>query len=87
MGLQTPKKFGLSRESFTLRRSWSGISCGREATGGSRQKEYLANLAYFYQGRLWMQPDVCLKVKPVGKPDAGDPHVRFDERGWETESW
>ena len=30
---------------------------------------------------------VCLKVKPVGKPDAGDPHVRFDERGRETESW
>jgi len=30
---------------------------------------------------------VCLKVNPVGKPDAGDPHVRFDERGWETESW
>ena len=29
--------------------------------------------------------DVCFKVKPVGKPDAGDPHVRFDERGWETE--
>jgi hypothetical protein len=24
-------------------------------------------------------------VKPVGKPDAGNPHVRFDERGWETE--
>ena len=23
-------------------------------------------------------------VKPVGKPDAGNPHVRFDERGWET---
>ena len=31
-----------------------------------------------------MLPAVCLKVKPVGKPDAGDPHVRFDERGWET---
>ena len=28
---------------------------------------------------------VCLKVKPVGEPDAGNPHVRFDERGWETE--
>jgi len=27
---------------------------------------------------------VCLKVKPVGKPDAVAPHVRFDERGWET---
>jgi hypothetical protein len=23
-------------------------------------------------------------VKLVGKPDAGNPHVRFDERGWET---
>jgi hypothetical protein len=28
---------------------------------------------------------VYLAVKPVGKPDAGDRHVRFDERGWETE--
>jgi hypothetical protein len=25
--------------------------------------------------------------EPVGEPDAGDPHVRFDERGWETERW
>jgi hypothetical protein len=24
-------------------------------------------------------------MKPVGKPDAGNPHVRFDERGEETE--
>src|ERR1700751_4773403 len=23
-------------------------------------------------------------LKPVGKPDAGNPHVRFDERGEET---
>ena len=29
---------------------------------------------------------VCLMEKPVGKPDAVAPHVRFDERGWETES-
>jgi hypothetical protein len=28
---------------------------------------------------------VGLTVKPVGKPDAGNPHVRFDERGRETE--
>ena len=27
---------------------------------------------------------VCLEVKSVGKPDAVVPHVRFDERGWET---
>src|SRR5271169_2146492 len=28
---------------------------------------------------------VCFIVKPVGEPDAGNPHVRFDERGRETE--
>ncbi len=28
---------------------------------------------------------VCLSVKPVGEPDAGNPHFRFDERGGETE--
>ena len=28
---------------------------------------------------------VCPSVKPVGEPDAGNPHVRFDERGVETE--
>ena len=26
-------------------------------------------------------------MKSVGKPDAGNPHVRFDERGEETERW
>jgi hypothetical protein len=30
---------------------------------------------------------VYLAVKPVGEPDAGDRHVRFDERGWETGRW
>src|SRR5262249_45513865 len=30
--------------------------------------------------RFWTLPT----VKPVGEPDAGDRHVRFDERGWET---
>jgi hypothetical protein len=28
---------------------------------------------------------VSLTMKPVGEPDAGNPHVRFDERGEETE--
>jgi hypothetical protein len=28
---------------------------------------------------------VCPSVKPVGEPDALIGHVRFDERGWETE--
>src|SRR5262245_23911393 len=30
---------------------------------------------------------VCLSVNPVGEPDALIGHVRFDERGWETERW
>jgi hypothetical protein len=30
---------------------------------------------------------VGLAMKPVGKPCAGNPHARFDERGWETERW
>src|SRR5262252_7580823 len=30
---------------------------------------------------------VCLAMKPVGEPDAVAPHVRFDERGWETGRW
>jgi hypothetical protein len=30
---------------------------------------------------------VGLAVKPIGEPDAGDRHVRFDERGWETGRW
>ena len=32
-------------------------------------------------GRARREPD----MKSVGKPDAGNPHVRFDERGRETE--
>jgi hypothetical protein len=41
------------------------------------------------RGGLWLrrpsEPSfVSLAAKPVGKPDAGNPHVRFDERGWET---
>jgi hypothetical protein len=29
---------------------------------------------------------VCLWVNPIGEPDAANPHVRFDERGAETEA-
>src|SRR6266513_1589445 len=36
--------------------------------------------------RGWFTP-VGPSVKPVGEPDAVAPHVRFDERGWETGRW
>jgi len=68
MGLQTPKKFGLSRESFTSRRSLNSA----QVVVARHPKLSLAFVVY-------------LEVKPVGKPDAVVPHVRFDERGWETE--
>jgi hypothetical protein len=35
-------------------------------------------------GKPWRNT-VGLGVKPVGKPDAGNRHVRFDERGGETD--
>ena len=44
--------------------------CGKSYTGGRRARS----------GVL-----VCLSVKPVGEPDAANPHVRFDEREVETE--
>jgi hypothetical protein len=34
-----------------------------------------------------IDPPWGLDMKPVGEPDAGNPHVRFDERGEETERW
>jgi len=36
---------------------------------------------------FWVLRPACLDVKPVREPDAGKPHVRFDERVRETESW
>ena len=30
---------------------------------------------------------VYRRANPVGEPDAANPHVRFDERGVETEEW
>ncbi len=33
------------------------------------------------------QSVVCWPVKPVGEPDAGNPHVRFDERECGNGAW
>jgi len=38
-----------------------------------------------HRTRLQPFPSVCSSVKPIGKPDAGNRPVRFDERGQETE--
>src|SRR5262245_32574528 len=60
------------------------IECAREiavrdcCVERRRRDTYCANAACG-----WLL-SVCLPVKPVGKPNAGNRHVRFDERGWET---
>ena len=43
------------------------------------------NWVRIYQDRYEQPPAVCHKVKPVGKPDAVVPQVRFDEQGREAE--
>ena len=39
----------------------------------------------FTVGRRCLPGNVCPVVNPVREPDAGNPHVRFDEREVETE--
>ena len=54
---------------------------------GTRQfptKRIYGERGVFGSGVRWVAPARESATKPVGKPDAGNPHVRFDERGWET---
>src|SRR5471032_1040894 len=59
--------------------------CLREASGRSASKRCSAVLVCrdcdTCDGKASCREPVA---KPVGKPDAGNPHVRFDERGGET---
>src|SRR6516164_4467047 len=52
---------------------------------GSHGMLSMANSVCCVSNAYPCSPAVYLTVKPVGEPDAGDRHVRFDERGWETE--
>jgi hypothetical protein len=67
-----------------------GISCGgatrcnRVAPAASAMKWCSASWAYSDFGDSTWDLVRESTVKPVGKPDAGKPHVRFDERGRET---
>src|ERR1019366_8666349 len=65
---------------------WSGVTgCLREASGRSAWTRYSATLVCrdcaICGGKTPCREPV---MKPVGKPDAVNPHVRFDERGGET---
>ncbi len=86
MSLKTPQKSGISRGSFTSRRrqrhKMRSLRICRFPSG-----RVFGELGVCHRGRQ-NEPDVvCLEVKSVGKPCAGKPHARFDERGWETELW
>src|SRR5882724_1885817 len=68
-----------------------GISCGgvtrchRAAPTVSASKRCLASWGYCTSAEPRRSLVRESAVKPVGKPDALIGHVRFDERGWETE--
>jgi hypothetical protein len=56
-------------------------------TRRSRKELYLpAKMAMLSESRPMQNGAVvCWREKPIGKPDAGNSHVRFDERDVETE--
>ena len=64
------------------------LTGGKDRHGGTPQggvaSPMLANSEYCGFLEPSWRPVRESAVKPVGKPDAGNPHVRFDERGWET---
>src|SRR5450432_220712 len=66
--------------------SFDATRCLREASDRSASKRCSALLVCrgcdICDGKASCREPV---TKPVGKPDAGNPHVRFDERGGETE--
>ena len=63
----------------------------RRKIKGRGTNRFSYNVVYGERGVLrlerlpWSLAPCAFAVKPVGEPDAGNPHVRFDERGWETE--
>src|SRR5215469_15259801 len=60
------------------------IRCITAAPAASPNKRCSANWEYCSFVELSWSNVRESTMKPVGKPDAGNPHVRFDERGWET---
>src|SRR6202011_3110689 len=59
--------------------NWGEVSCA--GSGLRARARHGVRSAVLIFPVIW---SVCLAVKPVGEPDAGNPHIRFDERGWET---
>src|SRR5258706_12779713 len=76
-------------------RRWRGRGDWRRACEHHRTTGSIGDCCVVWRrGEVYRAKDACglflpvgLTVKPVGEPDAGNRHVRFDERGWETERW
>src|ERR1700730_17382399 len=56
--------------------NWGEVSCA--GSGLRARARHGVGSAVLIFPVIW---SVCLAVKPVGEPDAGNPHIRFDERG------
>ena len=62
-----------------------GTRCPRKALVSFRWNGSSVSWACSGSGVCYVSRVRESAMKPVGKPDAGNRHVRFDERGWETE--
>ena len=88
--LRQPRQ-GVSGRRSLRRRSCARLPRGKEQDAKPRRVALLQSL---HPWRPWRRVALAkasqscaesLAMKLVGKPDAGNPHVRFDERGRETE--
>jgi len=72
--------------SLTSGALWKGPRVWRVAMlPTTSTKDSAASEGTVRTGERQVYLSVCWLVKPVGEPDAGNSHVRFDERGVEME--
>src|SRR5271166_3113604 len=77
--ITSPRAYGVS---------WSIVTGSlRKGPDGSQTRSSSASLAWFGYASSLGNDRRGSWMKLVGEPDAGNPHVRFDERGGETGRW
>src|SRR5713101_3088052 len=83
MSLTTPSKIReLQIKLYRKAKNERVTRCLRKALARFRRNGCSAPWAFSGSKGRWARVRESA-MKPVGKPDAGNPHVRFDERGWE----
>ena len=88
MGLATPETIQTLQRKLYLKakRECTSIGSGHEGSADSPPGT-LTHWVWFALPHAQCTLAHALRKNLVREPDAGDPHVRFDERGRETELW